>query len=52
MPCCASPVRRRRQTFLASAALLFPGQVYDTKFVAEFHQHEVRSFLSYLYRKR
>jgi len=40
------------QRFLADVAALYPSGVVDTKYIAEYHRHEHRSFLSYLFRKR
>jgi len=40
------------QRFLADVAVLYPSGLVDTKYIAEYHRHEHRSFLSYLFRKR
>lgn len=38
-------------TFVADMTELFPGGLYDTKYIADYVTREKASFLSYLYRK-
>ncbi|OZJ05448.1 hypothetical protein BZG36_01617 [Bifiguratus adelaidae] len=46
----ASPPEKL-QTFVADLTDIFPGGIYDTKYVAEYMSREGATFLSYLYRK-
>ena len=37
--------------FLADVEEIFSGGLYDTKYIADFHEHSAASFLEYLYKK-
>ncbi len=46
-----APLPEKLETFTADLSLMFPGGIYDTKYVSDYISREPISFLAYLYHK-